>query len=201
MVWKESQTISRSRDEGSLLSSKKSRRNRKKAVHLVGGIMFVIAPAWGPSQITCQDDYSECGALSSMTLQTTTGRLNVIGTYWPIRHTMDETTLGDQNLWSRVAGFLHENELRETPIDYIKRLIITLANTAMASGSHAIIIGGDLNATWEATESGGQRVLSTWAHDNALSNGPRMLAAHRNDAHITRPVSYTHLTLPTNREV
>ena len=146
--------------------------------------MVIVAAACGPSLVTCQDDYSECGALSSITLQSTTGRILLMGTYWPIRHTMDETTLDDQNLWSRLAGYIHDWGLRETPIDYLKRLILTWANTAILAGAKAVILGGDLNATWLPSEAGGQRTLASWASEHSLSNGPRLLAEHRGDTHI-----------------
>ena len=147
---------------------RKAGRNKQCALHRVGGIMFIVAPTWGPSLVTCQDDYSECGALSSITLQSTTGRILLMGSYWPIRHTMDETTLDDQNLWSRLAGYINDCGLRESPIEYLKRLIITWANTAILAGVQSVILGGDLNATWLASEAGGQRVLDTWASIHSL---------------------------------
>ena len=68
-----------------------------------------------------------------------------MGSFWPIRHTMDDTTLDDQNLWSRLAGYIHDCGLRETLIEYLKRLIITWANIATLAGAKAVILGGDLN--------------------------------------------------------
>ena len=57
---------------------RKAGRNKQCAIHRVGGIMFIVAPVWGPSLVTCQDDFSECGALSSITLQSTKiGRAHV----------------------------------------------------------------------------------------------------------------------------
>ena len=168
----------------------KAGRNKRRAVHRIGGIMFIVAPAWGPSLITCQDDYSECGALSSITLQSTRGRIYIMGSYWPIRHTMDETTLADQNLWSRLAGYIHSCGLREAPIDYLQRLIATWSNTAVVAGAQAVILGGDLNATWLQAEPGGQRALDAWASGSGFSNGPRLLAEHRGDMHVTRPRSH-----------
>jgi hypothetical protein len=81
---------------------------------------------------------------------------------------MDETTLDDQNLWSRLAGYINDCGLRESPIEYLKRLIITWANTAILAGVKSVILGGDLNATWLASEAGGQRVLDTWASIHSL---------------------------------
>ena len=163
--------------------------NKKNTIHKIGGIMFIIAPTWGPSLLTCQDDYSESGALSSISLQTTTGRISIIGTYWPIHHTMDGTTLADQNLWARIASYLHSHKHRETPIEYLQRLILTWCNTAMAAGTQACIIAGDLNSTWTSDEPGGQRSIGKWATDNGMCNGPLLLAAHRHDSHITRPAN------------
>ena len=112
-----------------------------------------------------------------------------MGSYRPIRHSSDDTTLDDKNLWSRLAGYIHDCGLRETPVEYLKRLIITWANTAILAGAKSVILGGDLNASWLATEAGGQRVLDNWASEHSLCNGPRLLAAHRGDTHITHPGS------------
>ena len=163
--------------------------NSKNATHRVGGIMFIVAPAWGPSLLSCQDDHSQTGALSSITLQTTKGRICVAGTYWPIHHTMSADTLDDQNLWARISAYLHNHKHRETPIDYLQRLALTWFNTAMKGGAHACILAGDLNSTWTPDEPGGQRSISKWATDNSLCNGPLLIANHLDTRHITRPSS------------
>ena len=162
-------------------------RNRRQATHRVGGIMYIVAPAWGPSLVTCQDEYSDCGTLSSITLESTKERICIMGTYWPLRHALEGATVEEQNLWSRLAEHIHSRGLRESPVDYLKRLICTWTNTAVIAGARAVILGGDLNATWLATEAGGQRVLEQWATDAGFANGPRMLATHRGDTHVTRP--------------
>ena len=79
--------------------------------------------------------------------------------------------------------------MREIPVEYLKRLIITWANTAILAGAKSVILGGDLNATWLATEAEGQCVLESWATEHCICNGPRLLAEHRGDTHITHPGS------------
>ena len=147
--------------------------------------MIVVAPSWGPSFINAQQDQSHSGALAMIRLQTSSGPIAIIGTYWPIRHTVS-TDHADHNLWSRLAEYIHLAGKRESPIDYLKRLILAWTTTALASGTQAVILGGDLNSTWTGSESGGQRSLVNWATDNAFSNGPLLLSAHRGDTHSTR---------------
>jgi len=45
--------------------------------------MFIIGPKWGPSLRNGRSDDSGHGALAEIQLNTQTGPINIIGTYWP----------------------------------------------------------------------------------------------------------------------
>ena len=164
-----------------------TQRNRQNAIIRIGGIMFIIGPTWGPSLFTSQDDYSKCGTLSSITLQSSGGHIHIMGTYWPINHAIDEQTIEMQNLCARLAYYLQTCDISETPTDYLKRLACKWAHAAVLRGAHAVILAGDLNSTWLASDAGGQRSIAPWATDAGFINGPRLLADHRGDFHITHP--------------
>ena len=72
--------------------------------------MYIVAPAWGPRLVTYQDDYSDCGTLSSITLESTKE---------PLRHALEGATVEDKNLSSRLAVHIHNRGLRESPVDYL----------------------------------------------------------------------------------
>ena len=74
-----------------------------------GGILAVIGPKWGTSLGAVQDDKfgpdgSSAGVMCQVTLNTTDGAINVIGAYWPNKHSATE--LSDQNLWRCLTRYV-----------------------------------------------------------------------------------------------
>ena len=105
----------------------------------------------------------------------------MFGTYWPYKHTDSDATSLSNSLWAASQSWLHKNGVTESPIDYVRRLSISLINSAFKTGSNAAIYGGDLNATWLASEPGGCYTLSPWALENQFINGPLQIATHRRE--------------------
>ena len=71
--------------------------------------------------------------------------------------------------------------IRRLSIDYTQRLSIQWITKAFRDQAQGVIYGGDMNATWTADEPGGCYVLSNWANEHDLINGPRQIADHRNE--------------------
>ena len=144
-----------------------------------GGITIVIGPRWGPSYIpdTGRTDYSGHGILARVHIQTVTGIISILGTYWPcVPSGHSESTAGDCKLYNRVKAYLAAQHHRDPdPIQYVQSLILQWIQSAWTAGCEGIILGGDLNSRWAGTH-GGQRSISQWASSNYLINGPLQIA-------------------------
>jgi hypothetical protein len=62
------------------------------------------------------------------------------------------------------------------PIRFIQSITDQWISRDWEERADGIILGGDFNSRWLPGEHGGQRVLSTWADDRFLINGPRLVA-------------------------
>ena len=141
----------------------------------------IVAPKWGQSLLTCVDDKTNLGIITYLPLRTADGIITIMGTYWPNRYTETSAEQHPNSLWSAVQSWLHRNSKHESPIDYTQRLSIQWITKAFRDGAQGVIYGGDMNATWTADEPGGCYVLSKWADEHNLINGPRQIADHRNE--------------------
>ena len=75
----------------------------------IGGIFVIISPKWGTSLKNIQDDQlgpndGPAGVMSQITLATSDGYLNIIGSYWPNKHGAADTS--EQNLWRCLARYV-----------------------------------------------------------------------------------------------
>ena len=90
-----------------------------------GGIPAVMGPKWGTSLRTFQDDKfgsegASAGVMSQVTLDTTDGMINIIGAYWPNKHSAVDTS--DQNLWKCLTRYALRHRLVDnTPIQLMQR--------------------------------------------------------------------------------
>ena len=164
-----------------------SKKRRARIHQGPGGIIFIIGPKWGPSLIDGRSDDSGHGALAEIQLRTTQGKIHILGTYWPERPERSHITPLAVNLWSKIQTWLHSRHNHvDDPIQYLQRLAIKWAHTALRSGGDAVILAGDLNSTWKANERGGQRAIENWCDANYLINGPRLISDCLNIPFITR---------------
>ena len=129
----------------------------------VGGIFTVIGPRWGPSLVGFQKDKfgpngGSAGVMTEAMLATKNGKLNVIGAYWPNRHSTKDTA--EQNLWKCLNRYVLQHHQRDkNPTELMQKVAMQWIVTAVKNGSRGSILCGDLNATWSNAESGGQAVL------------------------------------------
>ena len=152
-----------------------------------GGIIFIIGPRWGPSLLTGRSDDSGHGALAEIQLKTQTGKIHILGTYWPEIPDNKRIHPTASNLWSRVSFWLRDRHQHKVdPIQYLQDLAITWSHTAIRTGSEAVILAGDLNSRWLPSEHGGQRAIEGWCDMNLLINGPRLIADYLRTTFITR---------------
>jgi hypothetical protein len=160
-------------------------RERKSAGP--GGIMFIIGPKWGPSLANGRSDDSGNGALAEIQLRTQQGTIHVQGTYWPERPEPCRIHPKAINLWSRMKFWLQSKQhIDDDPVAYLQHLSLQWANTALRTGSHAIILAGDLNSTWTTNESGGQRAIASWCEENSFISGAKLISDHIQQRFITR---------------
>ena len=145
---------------------------RHKAKPRVGGVYCVISPKWGQSLLTCVDDKMNLGILTCLPFRTADGIISVLGTYRPNRYTEATAQQHSHSLWSAVQFWLHRNNHDESPIEYTQRLAIQWITKAFKDGAQGVIYGGDLNATWTASEQGGCCVLAPWAEEHDLNQRP-----------------------------
>eukprot|EP01034_Spumella_vulgaris_P029000 gene29000-35971_t len=116
----------------------------RNGVPTPGGIVIVVGPKWGKSVTKFTDDPSGTGVACELLLQGANGLLQIIATYWPVKHTADKdntTTLqGQLNQW--------------------------LASTNQPQGpqktNSCTIIAGDLNTT--------AKLLHKWSDEHDLWN-------------------------------
>ena len=168
-----------SRVHFSTVKSEDSRRHKAKP--RVGGVYCIVTPKWGQSLLTCVDDKTNLGVITCLPLRTADGVITIMGSYWPNRYTDTTASQHPHSLWSAVQSWLHHHNQEESPIDYTQRLSIQWITKAFNDGSQGVIYGGDLNATWTASEPGGCYVLAPWAAEHDLINGPLLIANHRNE--------------------
>ena len=113
--------------------------------------------------------------MSHITLSTTDGAINVIGAYWPNKHSATETS--DQNLWKCLTRYvLRHRPVDNTPIQLIQRTTVVWTQTVIKNGAKGTIVCGDLNATWAGNEAGGQSLLERWVGIFRFQKGLRKLA-------------------------
>ena len=128
-----------------------------------GGILTVVRPRWGTSLGQVQDDKfgpagGAAGVMTQITLCTTNEMINIIGTYWPNKHSAGDTS--DQNLWRCLSRYVLRHRLMDSsPIQLMQRTIAVWTQTAIKNGANGTIVSGDLNATWTGKGAGGQTVL------------------------------------------
>ena len=79
-----------------------------KGAQYAGGIFIVVGPKWGRSTIGFQDDPTGLGVTSKLILQGSTGQIQIIGTYWPIKYTTDEA--GSHSLQARIGQWLKQEK-------------------------------------------------------------------------------------------
>ena len=143
----------------------------------IGGIFVIVSPKWGTSLKNIQDDQlgpndGPAGVMSQITLATSDGHLNIIGSYWPNKHGAADTS--EQNLWRCLARYVAGHRgLDRNPLALMQRLAGVWTQTAIKNGSKGTVLCGDLNATWTGDEPGGQTVLERWATDLSFVNGIR----------------------------
>ena len=53
-------------------------------------------------------------------------------------------------------------------------------STDWQHGCEGSVYGGDYNSRWSAGEAGGQRAIESWANENYLINGPKLIAERGN---------------------
>jgi hypothetical protein len=146
----------------------------------IGGIFVIISSKWGTSLKTIQDDQlgpngGSAGVMSQVTLATTNGTLNVIGSYWPNKHSATDSSV--QNLWRCLGRYVaRHNGSDRNPVALMQRLAGVWTQTAIKNGSKGTVLCGDLNATWTGDEPGGQTVLERWASDLSFSNEIRKIS-------------------------
>ena len=149
--------------------------------------MFLIGPKWGPSLWNGRSDDSGNGALAEIQLRTLQGMIHIQGAYWPERPEPRRIHPHAVNLWSHMKYWLRSKlHPNDDPVTYLQQLSIEWANTAIRTGSTAILMAGDLNSTWTPNERGGQRAISPWCDDNSLINGARLISDHIQQPFITR---------------
>ena len=141
----------------------------------VGGMFIIIGQKWGSSLHECKDEPSKLGILSKITLNTSKGKILIIGGYWPNR-TASGATEQHHTLWQKTERWITSQKLKDnSPIDYIQRLTMRWAYKALAEQAAGVFLCGDLNSTWTRMEAGGGRTLDKWAADHQWINGPRLI--------------------------
>ena len=145
-----------------------------------GGNLAMIGLKWGTSLGQVQDDKfglagASAGVRTQLILNTTDGSINIMGAYWPNKHSAGDTS--DQNLRQCLSRYVLRHRLKDdTPIQLMQCITAVRTQTAIKNGAKGTIICGDLNATWTGNEAGGQTVLERWAGDFRFTNGLRQLA-------------------------
>ena len=138
----------------------------------------MVGAKWGPSCITemSRINRSGQGALARIRLRTTTNFISIYGVYWPCVPQLGGSNDSTRKLWSRIHAFCTLNVMHNPdPIEYIQSLIEQWMSHDWEDKGDGVIIGGDFNSVWSSGESGGQRILSTWAEPRFLINGPRQI--------------------------
>ena len=108
--------------------------------YCTGGIAFFLDSVWKPRRVHNWNDPSGLGIMLELTFSSSTGRIRIVGTYWPTPATnLEESSV---QLAFRLARWLSTNNIRSTVDQY-------MATTLQQRGKKPAflhLIGGDLNA-------------------------------------------------------
>ena len=151
-----------------------------KGFRKVGGIFTIVSPKWGTSVTTFQDDKfgpndTAAGVMTQLIVHSKRGSLNIIGAYWPNKHSPNDTS--EQNLWKCLNRYVLQHRQRDkSPTELMQRTAGVWTQTAAKNGVKGTLLCGDLNATWTGHEPGGQSVIERWASELSFQNGIRRIA-------------------------
>ena len=156
---------------------------RRLSSQAAGGQLVVVSPKFGGAVRDFRQDWTGLGIASSFTLPCATGRLMVVGSYWP---TPGRGAAHSNKLSDRLKQELANRGHQEAPLVMIKDLIGGWWDKHMSTSGNSFILAGDLNSGW-GTATGTYAGLKKWADDLDLVNGPWELAADSGSHLYTRP--------------
>ncbi len=107
-----------------------------------GGVVVIISPRMRQAHRQLWHDPSGLGLVMGCVFASSAGLLLVMATYWPIHAEFEAAG----SLWTRASAWLSSNNIRKSPTEYIRSLIISKCDSHTKTPGNTVIILGDLNA-------------------------------------------------------
>ena len=146
----------------------------------VGGQMILVGQLWGAKCHHHKADESKLGVVAwiDIKLAQPDAHLRIITTYWPVKAAETDTP---GRMWNRVSSYLHNTLKSEvSPLEHIQDVIMGRVDNSMGKGGQAVILVGDLNASWDDAQASHR--VKEWAGENQWSNPMTALARQHLDS-------------------